>query len=250
VVGDVDEPAVMQLADEILGDWHAPAGSAPSLSVAPRATSRGVHLVHKAEAPQSELRIGHAAVPRTHPDFHALAVMNAILGGLFNSRINLNLRERHAYTYGAFSHFDWRRQASLFTVSTAVQSDVSAPAVREILGEIERLRSQPVSETERSLAVDYLTGVFPIRFETTAAIADALAVQQGFGLPRDYYDTYRARIADVSVDDILRVARDHLRPDALQVVAVGDSDQVRAGLAELSIGAVHEYDATGAARDT
>lgn len=248
VVGDVEVAGVMQLAELTLGDWRAGAGQAPALSVAPRSTRCGVHLVHKADAPQSELRVGHPSVPRTHPDFHALAVMNAILGGLFNSRINLNLRERHAYTYGAFSHFDWRRHASLFEVSTAVRSDVSAAAVREILGEIDRMRAERVSETERSLAIDYLTGVFPIRFETTAAIADALALQQGFGLARDYYDSYRARIAEVSADDILRVAREHLQPDRLQVVAVGDSDQVRDRLTELSLGEVHEYDATGAAR--
>lgn len=245
VVGDVDEGTVLQLAEATLGDWHAGAGEAPLLSVASRTTSAGVHLVEKVDAPQSELRIGHPSVPRTHPDFHALAVMNAILGGLFNSRINLNLRERNAYTYGAFSHFDWRRRASLFEVSTAVRSDVSGAAVREVLSEIERMRSERVSEAERSLAVDYLTGVFPIRFETTAAIADALALQQGFGLPADYYDRYRARIADTSADDILRVAREHLRTDRMQIVAVGDRHQVRDQLAALSIAPLHEYDATG-----
>jgi zinc protease len=249
VVGDVDVPAVVQLAESVLGDWQATAGSPPLLTASPRTMSPGVHLVQKADAPQSELRIGHSTVPRTHPDFHALAVMNAILGGLFNSRINLNLRERHGYTYGAFSHLDWRRAASLFEVSTAVRSDVSAAAVREILGEIERLRSDRVNETERSLAIDYLTGVFPIRFETTAAIADALALQQGFGLPSDYYDTYRARIAAVSAEDIQRVAREHLRPEALQIVAVGDADEVRERLADLSLGAVREYDASGAERE-
>lgn len=246
VVGDVRVEEVMRLAEATLGDWEAAEGTAPRLTVTPRATTRGVHLVAKADAPQSELRVGHPSVPRAHPDFHAIAVMNAILGGLFNSRINLNLRERHAYTYGAFSHFDWRRAASLFEVSTAVRSDVSAAAVREVLAEIDRMRSERVSETERSLAIDYLTGVFPIRFETTAAIADALALQQGFGLPRDYYDTYRARIAATSADDILRVAREHLHPDALQIVAVGDPHQVREHLEGLALGEVHQYDASGA----
>lgn len=246
VVGDVPVDGVMQLAESTLGDWQGTGGATPAVSGAARTATRGLHLVHKADAPQSELRVGHRAVPRTHPDFHALSVMNAILGGLFNSRINLNLRERHAYTYGAFSHFEWRRSASLFEVSTAVQSDVSAAAIREILSEIDRMRTERVTETERSLAIDYLTGVFPIRFETTAAIADALALQQGYGLPRDYYDTYRARIASTSAEDILRVAREHLHPDALQVVAVGDPEQVRDGLEQLSLGAVQSYDAAGA----
>ena len=79
----------------------------------------------KADAPQSELRVGHVGVPRLHPDYFSIVVMNAILGGLFSSRINLNLREAHAYTYGAFSSFDWRKAAGPFTVATAVRSDVT-----------------------------------------------------------------------------------------------------------------------------
>ena len=77
----------------------------------PARLERAVHLVAKTDAPQSELRIGHVGIPRNHPDFFPVNVMNAVLGGLFNSRINLNLREVHGYTYGAFSAFDWRRQA-------------------------------------------------------------------------------------------------------------------------------------------
>ncbi len=245
VAGDVDVAAVMRLAESAFGRWHATGGGAPEITVAAAQEHRGVHLVSKADAPQSELRIGHVSVPRTHPDFYALAVMNAVLGGLFNSRINLNLRERHAYTYGAFSAFDWRRRASAFEASTAVRSDVTAAAVREILGEIDRIRSERVSASELSLAVDYLTGVFPIRFETTAAIADALAIREGFGLPSDYYDGYRERMAAVSVDDVLRVAQEHLDPARLQVVAVGDLAAVRESMTALDVGAVHEYDAGG-----
>ena len=85
-----------------------------------------MHIVHKADAPQSELRVGHVAVPRLHEDYFPLVVMNAILGGLFSSRLNLNLREEHAYTYGAHSAFDWRRAASPFEISTAVETAVTA----------------------------------------------------------------------------------------------------------------------------
>lgn len=247
VAGDVDATQVVQLAESAFGGWRVAGAQPPEIAVAPAHGTRGVHLVAKADAPQSELRIGHLSVPRTHPDFHALAVMNAILGGLFNSRINLNLRERNAYTYGAFSSFDWRRRASAFEASTAVRSDVTAAATREILDEIDRMRSERVSVSELSLAVDYLTGVFPIRFETTAAIADALAMREGFGLPADYYDTYRTRIAAVSADDVLRVAQAHLDPARLQVVAVGDPAAVRESMAALDVGPVREYDASGGA---
>ena len=246
VVGDVDVTRVLQLAEETLGSWRGAGEVAPALDVGAAAAGRGVHLVAKEDAPQSELRLGHPSVPRAHPDFHALTVMNAILGGLFNSRINLNLREEHAYTYGAFSQFDWRRYASLFEASTAVRSDVTGAAITEMLREIERMRSERVSASELSLAVDYLTGVFPIRFETSAAIAGALATRAGFGLAPDYFDSYRARVAAVTADDVLRVAQVHLDPARMQVVAVGDPATVRGQLESLSLGEVHTYDATGA----
>jgi zinc protease len=179
-------------------------------------------------------------VPRKDPDFHTITVMNAILGGLFNSRINLNLRERHAFTYGAFSSFDWRRHGSLFEVSTAVRSDVTAAALTEILSEIDRICEADVSESELSLARDYLTGVFPIRFETTTAIASAIATQESFGLDPAYYDEYRDRIAAVSVGDVRRVAERILNPSRLQILAVGDPEMIRGPIEAMELGEVHE----------
>jgi zinc protease len=171
--------------------------------------------------------------------------MNAVLGGLFNSRINLNLREEHGYTYGAFSVFDWRRLQSAFEVSTAVRSDVTADAVREVLKEIDRMRDDGASESELSLARDYMTGVFPIRFETTEAIADAIAMREAFGLEDDYYDTYRDRVAAVTSDDVLAVARRHLEQARLQIVAVCDPAAVESALGSLGGGPISVYSANG-----
>lgn len=245
VAGDVDPATIMQQAETAFGRWIGDAGVTPDIAVDTAHSTRQVHVVGKPDSPQSELRVGHLSVPRTHPDYHALSIMNAILGGLFNSRMNLNLRETHAYTYGAFSRFDWRRRASSFETSTAVQSDVTAAAVREILVEIDRMRGETVRPAELSLAVDYLTGVFPIRFETTAAIADALVMRESYGLPADYFDSYRDRVAAVTAADVLRVAHEHLDPSRLQVVAVGDPDLARAELEALNIGPVQQYDASG-----
>jgi zinc protease len=198
--------------------------------------------VSKPDAPQSELRVGHVGLPRTHPDFFPTLVMNAVLGGLFGSRINLNLREVHGYTYGASSYYDWRRGPGPFVVSTAVQSEVTAPALREIFLEIARIRSERISDEELSLARDYLDGVFPIRYETTAAIASALATLVIYDLPRDYYDTYRKQIRAVSVDAVLEAAKTHLHPNELQTIVVGDAKVIRDSVAAVDVGEVHVYD--------
>jgi zinc protease len=208
-----------------------------------RRETTGVHLIAKSDAAQCELRIGHMGVPRDHPDYFPLTVMNAILGGVFSSRINLNLRERHGYTYGAHSGFDWRRQAGPFAVTTAVNTSAAGAAVHEVLGEIERIRSAAVTPDELSLATSYLGGVFPLRFETTAAVASALAMQETYGLADAYFDTYRDAIAAVTVEDIRRAAEAHLQPGLLQVVAVGSSDELAPQLEALGCGGVQVYSA-------
>jgi zinc protease len=173
-------------------------------------------------------------------------VMNAILGGLFTSRINLNLREEHGYTYGARSSFDWRRWAGPFVIDTAVEREATDAALREILQEIDRMRASEVRAAELSLATSYLDGVFPIRYETTDAIATALANLVLYGLPPDYYDSYRAAVRDVTAAAVLSAARKHLHPEQLQVVVVADVPTVREPLERLAFGPLTVYDARGA----
>jgi zinc protease len=169
--------------------------------------------------------------------------MNAVLGGLFSSRINLNLREAHGYTYGASSYFDWRRQSGPFVISTAVQSEVTGAAISETLKEVDRMRSEEIAEDELSLATDYLEGVFPIRYETTGAIASALANMVTFGLPEDYYDTYRSNIGAVTTSDVLNAAKAHVKPDELQIVVVGNADVLKPQMEALSVGPLSVLDA-------
>jgi zinc protease len=245
VVGDVTVERARAMVADAFGAWTGPSVERVDASDAPARLTRALHVVAKADAPQSELRVGHVGAPRLHPDYFSIVVMNAILGGLFSSRINLNLREAHAYTYGAFSSFDWRRKAGPFTVATAVRSDVTDAAVREILLEIDRMRAEDVTEAELSLATSYLDGVFPIRFESTAAVANALASLVSYGLPHDYFDTYRRQIQSVTRSHVLEAARTHLQPERLQIVAVGDAAVVRASLETLGVGPVVAYDAEG-----
>ena len=245
VTGDTTVEKATRMVDDAFGSWDGRQASIPVVDDQPARATRGVHLVQKSDAPQSELRIGHVGVPRGHPDYFRLVIMNAILGGLFSSRINLNLREAHAYTYGAFSHYDWRRGAGPFVVSTAVKSDVTDGAVREILNEIERMREGEPSDEELSLVTSYLDGVFPIRYETTSAIAGALASLAVHDLPDDYYDSYRDRIRSVTASEVLTAAQEHLHPQRIQVTVVGDPALVRAPLEGLQLGPLTQYDSEG-----
>lgn len=249
IAGDVTADEALRLVAASLGGWSGGAPPAATVDDSPARLTRAVHIVHKPDAPQSELRLGHVGAPRSTPDYIQLVVANALLGGLFNSRINLNLRERHGYTYGAHSYFDWRRAAGPFLVSTAVASDVTHLAATEALGEVERFAGAPPDARELALAVDYLAGVFPIRYETTAAIAGALAGMVTYGLPDDYFDSYRDSVRGVTPEAVQATARHHIRPESLQLVVVGNAEEIRGPVEEMGFGPVFLYDAEGRRTD-
>ena len=236
LVGDLTVEEGLKLAENSFGKWTGKRAQRATAMDRPAKAERASQIVSKPDAAQSELRIGHVGVPRMHPDYFPIVVMNAVLGGLFSSRINLNLREAHGYTYGASSYFDWRRQAGPFVISTAVQSEVTGAAISETLKEIDRMRQEKIGEEELSLATDYLEGVFPIRYETTGAIAAALANMVTFGLPEDYYDTYRSRISAVTTHDVLEAAKTHVKADEIQIVVVGNSAILEPQIKALDIG--------------
>lgn len=221
IAGSVEPNEALAMVEHAFGSWTSNAATGSTDPVTTRDNPAATHLVTRTESVQSEIRVGHAGPPRTHPDYFALTVLNAILGGLFGSRLNLNLREAHGYTYGAFSTFQWRRDGSTFVISTAVRSDATLQALREVMTEVTRIRAEEVSRSELTLAIEHLQGVFPIRFETTDALAVALGAQHVFGLPTDYFDVYRDLIGKVTAADVLRAAREHIRPEALQVTVIG-----------------------------
>jgi zinc protease len=238
IVGDVSISEGVRLAENAFGGWKGETIEAnPEADRAARSTP-SVQIISRPDAAQSELRIGHAGIPRSHPEYFNVTVMNAVLGGLFSSRINLNLREQHGYTYGASSFYDWRRQAGPLVISTAVQSEVTGEAIAETLREIDRMRNEEISADELTLATSYLEGVFPIRYETTASIASALVNLVTYRLPENYYDTYRAGISGVTTADVLSAARGFVRAGELQVLVVGNPETVRAPIEALGIGPV------------
>jgi zinc protease len=241
VAGDLGGQNLQQLAEQHLGQRSGAAGV--SSADGPEEGAAGgaqVVLVDKPGAPQSEIRIGHLGVARKTPDFHAISVLNAILGGTFNSRLNTILREEKGYTYGIGSSFDMRGHAGPFVVRTAVETAVTLPSITEILKIVREYGQSDVGADELAIARDYLVGVFPLRFETASQVASALGGLVALGLPDDELDRYRPGVAAVSAADVRAAANRHIRPDELVVVVVGDAAKVEpelrdAGLGELTV---------------
>jgi len=236
VAGDVDPDAVLRTVEALFGDWPAAgAGAVAPIDDTGIVESRFIRVIHRPGAVQTEVRIGHPGLPRLNPDFHAVSVMSAILGGLFNSRLNMKLREEKGYTYGASAGFDLRRARGPFTARAAVNTGATVPALLEFLVELDRIRVAPVTDAELAAARDFLVGVFPLRFETSGPVAGSLSGLFVHGLPDDELARYRGAIEAVTTDDVLRVARAHIHPEAAAIVLVGDHDAFGEELAAAGI---------------
>ena len=183
-----------------------------------------VHLVDRPGAAQTELRVGHAGVSRTHPDYIPLIVLNTLLGGKFTSRINMNLRERHGYTYGATSRFVARMGPGPFLVNAAVATESAGASAREVLHELRAIREDLVEPDELAETQSYMRGVFPYTVQTIGDLAKRLETLTLFDFPDDYYMRYLERIATVTREEILEMARRHIDPARAVVVAVGPAE--------------------------
>ncbi len=242
VAGDVDAGEVEALAARVLDGWVGGDGVPDAPAGASAGAERRAVVVDRPGAVQSEIRVGHVGAPRGIEDRVDLVVGNAVLGGTFSSRLNLNLRERHGFTYGVRARWSWRRGPGPFLVGTAVDTDVTADAVREIFSEIERIHAEGPTAEEVEQARDYLAGVFPLRLESTAQVAARVAERHVFELAGDHWATWRDRIRAVTAESARAALRRHLRPEALQCVVVGEADAVARDLASLDVGPVGVVD--------
>ena len=236
--GDAGVDEIVALAERWFGDWEGTGEPAAVPEVRPRLDQTTIVLLDRPGSVQSEIRIGHVGIERTAPDYAAVTVMNAILGGTFTSRLNLNLRERLGYTYGVSSAFASRRQEGTFSMATAVQTEVTAHSVSEMLRDMREIREQPVTGGELDDARNYLAGVFPLGLQTTDGVAGKLTSIATYGLPDDYYDHYRDDLLAVTVADVLNAAQRRLWPDRAAVVIAGDAEKIRGELEALDVGPV------------
>jgi predicted Zn-dependent peptidase len=198
-------------------------------------------VVHRPAAAQSELRIGHVALSRATPDYHAALVLNMVLGGQFVSRINMNLREEKGYTYGARTAFEFRRAPGPFVLQASVQSDATVDAAREALAEIGAIRGdRPITREELELGRAALTRGYPRSFETADQIGRAAAQLALYDLPDDYFTTFVPRVLALDERDVTRAAAEHLDPSRMLTVIVGDREKFGSSLSSLGLGDVSD----------
>ena len=240
VVGDVSAEEAARLVESHFGAWG---GGAPAAAPSPDPDGSGsgptettLFLLDKPGAVQSVIRVGRVAVPRHHPDYFPIVVLNHIFGSQFTSRLNMNLREDKGYSYGYRSSIDWHRGTSLLIAGGAVQTAVTRESVVETLREFEEIRdARPVSQEEFEAAKAGLLRQFPSLFETPSQVLDQLTRIVSFDLPDDYYRTFIASVEAVSLADVQRVAHDLLTTEDLTLVVVGDLAVVETGLRELGL---------------
>ncbi|MEO5939562.1 MAG: pitrilysin family protein [Candidatus Limnocylindrales bacterium] len=239
VGGDLTGIDVAGIVERLFGGWGSGYGAGHSGAIVAESAvrERFVRVVHRPGSVQTEIRIGHVGLARRIPDFHALSVMGAILGGLFNSRLNTKLREEKGYTYGAGAGFDLRRAAGPFAARAAVNTEVTVPAITDMLAELERIRSTTVDASELKAARDFLVGVFPLRFETPGPVVGALAGLAVHDLPDEELTRYRPAIEAVTIEAVLTAAG-HIRTDQAAIVLVGDADAFGSELEAAGFGPV------------
>lgn len=235
IVGDVTRGAIQQELERAFGSWLGGTTATVNWPDVEQVERRGVFLVDKPGAAQSEIRIGRIGVSRMTEDYFPIIVMNTILGGAFTSRLNQNLRETHGYSYGAGSVFDMRPLPGPFLAYSAVQTNVTDKALNEFMKELRGILN-PVSDEELSKAKNYLALGYPDNFESVGRIADMLADMVLYNLPDDYFNKYVDKVLGVSKDDVTRVAKKYIDPEKVAIVVVGDRKEIEKGVRGLKLG--------------
>jgi zinc protease len=245
LAGDVTRADAEKLAKQYFGKWSAAAATAAAIPSAPAPQPTHVVIVDKPGAPQTALFAFGLGVPESSPDSPTLDVLNYTLGGSFGSRINMNLREVHGYTYGARSAFTQYREGGSFYSGALVRTDVTAAAAKEMMAEIRNFPDKPSTADELSAAKESLIRSLPGKFETNTAVAAAINAIFIYNRPLDYYAKLPARYDGVSDSDVAKAAKQYLHPDQLVIVTAGDRTKIEPGLKDAGLGPVEVRDING-----
>jgi len=246
LAGDVTEAEAKRWAEKYFGGWTgAGAAGASALPPAPAPPTRKVILVDKPGSPQTTLLTVGLGAPRNTPEYPAIVEMNSILGGLFSSRLNMNLREKNGYTYGAFSFSSFNREGGPYFAYAPVRTDVTGPAAKELFSELNRIHTDPPTPEELKLAKDNALRSLPGSFETVGNESGLMAELFVYGLPNDYFQKLPAAYEAVTPEAVSKAAQDYIHPENVVLVAVGDRAKIQADLEKLDLGPIELRDASG-----
>ncbi len=245
LVGDVTQADAEKLAKKYFGSWSNATEPPPAIPAPTAPDQTRVVIVDKPGAPQTALFAVGLGVPQNTPDREALTVMNYSLGGSFASRINMNLREVHGYTYGASSGFQGFRDGGQFIAGGLVRTDVTAAAAKEMMGEIRNFPAKSSTADELKAAKDASMRSLPGMFETTSNVASALYNIFIYGRPLDFYANLPAKYSSLTEADMARVAQQYLHPGQMIIVTAGDRSKIEAGLKDAGLGPVEVRDIDG-----
>jgi len=227
IVGDIKLKDAKKLVNKYFGGWAM--GEVPTYTYElPKTISKTtVAFVDRPASVQSVIQIGNPIVLKPgDPDIDAMRVMNQILGGGMNGRLFLNLREKHGYTYGAYSNYGSNKLVSNFNASASVRNEVSDSAVQEFLYELERIRTGEVTDEEFRLAKSGIAGSFGRALESPNTMASYALNTAIYNLPADYYQNYLTRLDAVTKEDVMRVAQKYIAADKLLITVVGRGQDV------------------------
>ncbi len=241
IVGDVTPEEIMPLVKKYFGAWQG--GSLPSVNLPAikPIKGKGVHLVDLGTTQsQTEMCIVTTGLKRKDADNPTLRLANSILGGGFSGRLFQNLREKRAFTYGAYSSLDSRKMGGLWEASASVRRIATDSAIVETLGEMKRMQTEPVPAEELDRHKQYFAGTFLLSLESPMSVVSRMQDIDLYGLPKDYYKTYISKVMAVSAEDIQKAAKKYWNTDNVAITAVGDGSVIKPLLE--TFGDVKEYD--------
>ena len=230
VVGDITPKDAVAKLEKALGAWKGGPVEPVKLAVNPPISEKKVYLISRPGSVQTNLTLANRAISRTDPDYIACMVMNQVLGSGTAARLFRIIREEKGYTYGVSSSFAASKTANHFISSMSVRTEVTEPALADLLKEFKEIRDVPVPKEELEGAKRTLVASFALGLENPSGVLSRWMQQREYGLPEDYWDTYSVKVMAITAEDVQRVARKYVPYDNVQIVAVGDGDKIRESL--------------------
>jgi len=246
LVGDLTVAEARRIAQQALGSWSAPAVQVPVVRnpVQPVQGTR-VILVDRPGSVQSGVWVGQAGMGYGDPAYFPMLALSNVLGGGFKARVNMNLRERHGWTYGAFTSFTPRAEVGTFAITSSIRTNATDSAVAEAVREYRRIAAEPVPAEELQSATANIVGSFPNTVQTVQGLTGRMETLLTYGLPLNFWSSYRERVAGVTAAELARVGQQKLSPNAITVVIAGDLSKIEQPIRALNLGTVEVWNPLG-----